>query len=224
MSEKTSEFFENKNALNITNGDCFNDYFLKKYGGTAVPFCEDMMDGETITDICSDAFIDPRASVLNVSREVYRSKMRVCELLRENAYDEIRLWFGKDTFCQMNLLTLLAYLEQIGYGGRVVLHYIDDETFEMIEGNVIVHLGAYRRIYADIFIFKHSSDDIGVLDATALALYFDYHSDDGALARMVREHADKDDMALICLLLENSAAYGLSDMQAERLIAKYRNT
>ena len=212
--------------LNVTNGDYFNEYFLKKFGGHALPFCEDMMDGEAHEVVYSNEFVEKRCNALSVSEEEYRSKMHVYNAINndKDKFSELCLWFGKDTFCQMNLLTLLAYLEQIGYGGRVVLHYIDDETFEMIEGNVIVHLGAYRRIYADIFIFKQSSDDIGVLDATALALYFDYHSDDGVLARMVREHADKDDMALICLLLENSAAYGLSDMQAERLIAKYRNT
>ena len=44
----------NDEILNITNGDYFNDYFLAKFGGTAIPFCEVMMDGETVTDIYSE--------------------------------------------------------------------------------------------------------------------------------------------------------------------------
>ena len=63
---------------------------------------------------------------------------------------------------------------------------------------------------------------ISILDAEGIELYFDYLSDTGALAQLVRENSDKDDMNLVCLLLENSKAYGLSDLQAEKLIRKYR--
>ena len=209
-------------VLNITNGDCFNDYFIANFGGEAVPFCEAMMDGEAVSEIYSDEFVGLRLKELGVSVEEYKSKMHVQNVLAENRHSELRLWFGKDTFCQTNLLTLLAYLEQIGYGGKVVLNYIDDETFEVIEDSISVTLGSYKKLYEDILIAKKHPTNLGVLCAEASRLYFDYHSDSGALARLVRENSDKDDMALVCLLLEASKAYGLSDLQAERLIKKYR--
>ena len=209
-------------VLNITNGDYFNDYFISKFGGEALPFCEVMMDGDAAPDIYSDEFIELRSKELGVSTEEYRAKMHIQTALDENKYSELRLWFGKDTFCQTNLLTLLAYLEQIGYGGKVVLNYIDDETFEVIEENIPVVLGVYKRLYEDILIAKKNPTDMGALVAEAIELYFDYHSDSGALARLVREHSDKEDMALICLLLEASKSYGLSDLQAEKLIKKHR--
>ena len=208
-------------VLNITNGDCFNDYFLSKFGGEAVPFCEAMMDGDTISDIYSDEFIELRSKALGVSAKEYKSKMHVQTAPLEN-YSELRLWFGKDTFCQTNLLTLLAYLEQIEYGGQVFLNYIDDENFEVIEENISVTLDSYKRIYEDILITKKHPTNLGVLDAEGIELYFDYLSDTGALAQLVRENSDKDDLNLVCLLLKNSKAYGLSDMQAEMLIRKYR--
>ena len=210
-----------QNVLNITNGDCFNEYFLSKFGGEAVPFCEAMMDGETVSDIYSGEFIKLRSKELGISDEEYKSKMHVQVALAENKYNELCLWFGKDTFCQTNLLTLLAYFEQIGYGGQVVLNYIEDESFEVIKDNITVTLGSYKKLYEDILIAKKHPADFGGLDADALDLYFDYYSDSGALARLVRENSDKDDMALVCLLLENSKAYGLSDLQAENLIKKY---
>ena len=40
--------------LNITNGDCFNYYFISSFGGEAVPFCEVMMNGDTVLDIYFD--------------------------------------------------------------------------------------------------------------------------------------------------------------------------
>ena len=207
--------------LNITNGDYFNNYFISKFGGEAVPFCEAMMDGDTVSDIYSDDFIKMRSNELGVSAEEYKSKMHVRVAPLEN-YSELRLWFGKDTFCQTNLLTLLAYLEQIGYDGKVVLNYIDDESFEVIEENISIPLGFYKKLYEDILIAKKHRTDLGVLDAEAIDLYFDYHSDNGALARLVQNNSDKDDIALIYLLLDSSKAYGLSDIQAEKLIRKYR--
>ena len=209
-------------VLNITNGDCFNEYFLTKFGGKAVPFCEAMMDGDTVSDIYSDEFIELRSKELGVSAEEYMAKMHVQTTPLEN-YSELRLWFGKDTFCQTNLLTLLAYLEQIEFGGKVVLNYIDDETFEVIEKNISVTLGTYDKLYQDILIAKKRPTELGVLSPEAIELYFDYHSDNGALARLVRANPDQDELNLICLLLENSKAYGLSDIQAEMLIRKYRN-
>ena len=208
--------------LNVTNGECFNEYFLSRRGGEAVPFCETMMDGDAVSDIYSDGFVELRSKQLGVSAEEYKAKMHVHKALAESSYSELRLWFGTDTFCQANLLTLLAYLEQIGYGGNIVLNYIDDESFEVLEANVPVTLGSYKKLYADMLIAKKRPAELGVLDAEAIDLYFDYRSDKGALAHLVRENSDKDDMALICLLLENSKAYGLSDLQAEKLIGKYR--
>ena len=207
--------------LNITNGDCFNDYFISKFGGDTVPFCEAMMDGDTIPNIYSEAFIDLRANELCISVEEYKAKMHVQTTPLEN-YSELHLWFGKDTFCQTNLLTLLAYLEQIEYGGQVFLNYIDDENFEVLEENISVTLDSYKRIYEDILITKKHPTNLGVLDAEGIKLYFDYLSDTGALAQLVRENSDKDDLNLVCLLLKNSKAYGLSDIQAEMLIRKYR--
>ena len=204
--------------LNITNGEYFNEYFTSKFGSIAVPFCEAMMDGETVSNIYSQQFIELRAKSLNITENEYKSKMYVCDVLNNNNYLSICLWFGKDTFCQMNLLTLLAYLEQIEYQGELKINYIDDETFEILGTNVDVKLGIYSKIYEDVLILKKAPDDVGVLIARAIDLFFDYHSDNGELAKLVRANANKEKTELIHLLLEKSKDYGLSDLQAERLI------
>ena len=92
----------------------------------------------------------------------------------------------------------------------------------MIEENIPVTLGTYKKLYEDILMAKNRPADLGVLDTKSIELYFDYHSDSGELARLVRENSDKDDFTLICLLLENSKAYGLSDLQAGKIITKYK--
>ena len=209
-------------VLNVTNGDYFNKYFLSKYGGEAVPFCEAMMDGEVVADIYSQQFVELRARSLNVTENEYRSKMYVYDAMKNNNYQTLCLWFGKDTFCQMNLLTLLAYLEQIDYKGEVKLNYIDDETFEVIEADIEVQLGVYRNIYEDVLMLRKVPADVGVLSTKAIDLFFDYHSRDGALVKLIRENVQKEKRELIALLLEQTKEYGLSDLQAERLIDSNR--
>ena len=212
----------NDKILNITNGDVFNENFLSKFGGEAIPFREVMMDGDTVLDIYSDEFIEVRAQALGVKIEEYKSKMLTCGGLDILEYKKLNLWFGKDTFCQMNLLTLLAYLEQIDYSGEIFLNYIDDETFETLEENVRVELGIYKNLYQEILINKNQIDNLGVLVARSIELFFDYHSKNGTLAEMVRNNVNMRQTDLICLLLENSRGYGLSDIQAKNLIDKYK--
>ena len=208
--------------INITNGDAFNEYFLSKLGGLAVPFREAMMDGNTVPEVYSNEFLSVRSAALNVSEEKYRQNMVAYDALNRDKYDYIQLWFGKDTFCQMNLLTLLAYLEQSGCISNVVLNYIEDETFEVIDDEIDVHLGIYNGLYNDILINKHLPDSLGVLIPKTIELYFDYHSDNGALAKLIEENADLDHDELVGLLLEKSEEYGLSDILAESLIEKYK--
>lgn len=205
--------------LNITNGDVFNRYLLSKIGGEAVPFREAMMDGETVLEVYSDAFIETRAKEHCVSVEDYKSKMLPNHIFE---YSKLNLWFGKDAFCQANLLTLLAYLEQTQYGGEIALNYIDDETFEVLEADIKVELSGYENLYNEILIKKNDLKDIGVLDLNAIELYFDYHSSEGALAKIVRENSEREDVEIIRILLEKSKKYGLSDIQAAKLIKKYK--
>ena len=213
-----------KEMLNITNGDAFNVHLASLLNSRqeAIPFREAMMDGEATSDVYSDDFIKMRCDALSVSFDEYKSNMLVYDALRNNDYLEITLWFGKDTFCQMNLLTLLAYLEQIEYSGNIILNYIDDETFEVEENNIPVKLGIYKELYNDVFICKRMPQEIEVLNRRAIELYFDYHSNNGKLSCFVRDNFDKDEYTLVCLLLENSKEYGLSDLQAKKLIEKQK--
>ena len=208
--------------LNITNGEYFNEYFISKFGGRAVPFCEAIMDGEVLSDIYSEEFIAVRSKSLNITKNEYKAKMYAYDALNNNDYKRICLWFGKDTFCQVNLLMLLAYLEQIRYEGELKLNYIDDETFEVLESDVNVELGGYNKIYEQVLISKNLPSDVGVLYSRAINLYFDYHSDTGTLAEIVKANAHKDRMEIVGLLLEESKDYGLSDLQAEGLINRIR--
>lgn len=216
---------KNNNILNITNGDVFNSYISQNDSAVYLPFNEMMMHGKTVTHIASDEFIATRIAELDTSFDEYRSKMKVFDILAcdLNEYEEIRLWFGVDSFCQINLLTLLAYLEQIHYTKKVILNIIDDYSFDVLEKNIIVELGIYNELYNEVLVHQNIVYAKGVISQRALDLYFDYISNDGFLANYVKANPNKDEYLLVCDLLNLSKEYGISDIQAINLIKKYRN-
>lgn len=218
MKNSTPKTDTPHSVLHITNGDYFNRYFLSEFGGEAIPFREVMMEGDTLPEIFEKTFFALRAKELGVSIDEYKAKACVYDALQNNTYEELHLWFGKDTFCQVNLLTLLAYLELTSYMGRVFVNYIDDESFAILEKGIPVTLGGYYKLYEDILIKKRQPIDVGVLDKNAIALYFDYHAPTGKLSRLAQENAKMEKQALLALLIEHSKEYGLATWQVEKLL------
>lgn len=206
--------------LNITNGDYFNEYFKKNINPCAVAFREAMMQGVATAKVFSDEFVSARAKSLGVSKEKYLdcSKDLLNQFERLNQIEQINLWFGKDTFCQLNALTLLAYLEQRNYSGIVFLNFIDDETFAILGENAQVELGVYGQMYTDVIVNRQPPSEYGVLDKCGIDLYFDYLSPNGALAKIVLQNADKSRRDIVVELIKASKSYGLSDLLAEELI------
>ena len=211
-------------VINITNGEFYNEYFEKNTKSKGIPFNEAMMSGPATFPIFSNEFIESRSKYLSVSNDEYVSKMsEIIDL--KNSIDTvttINLFFGNDTFCVINLLTLLAYLEQLKYQGVVVLNIIDDFSFKTIESGIHVTLGTYADLYKNIIIKKDNQIDLKILNKRAIDLYFDFLDDDGYLARIVKENLDDSENKIIALLLDASTEYGLSDLLAIELINRIK--
>ena len=208
--------------LNITNGDYINAKLSKELDGEFIPFREAMIQGLACEKILSEEFISVRANSLGVSEDLYKNYSK--ELLQfvssHNKYKKLKLWFGKDTFCQLNLLTLLALLEQINYLGEVEFVIIDDETGNILLSPQTAKLGIYQNLYKTVIIERVMPNHFGVIDKRAIELYFDYLSPNGYLANLVRENANLSGEELVILVLKNSCEYGLSDLNAKELISK----
>lgn len=206
--------------LNITNGDYFNNYFKDNIDACALPFREAMMQGCATAKIFSKEFISARAKSLGVQENEYLNNCADLLSAIKDLKDEgqVDLWFGADTFCQLNLLTLLAYLEQVSFKGKVFLHTIDDETFEIIGDKTQVSLGVYNQIYNDVILNKRTPKDYGALSKRGVDLYFDFLSTSGFLAKIVKDNANLTKKEIGVKLLLSSKDYGLSDVLAGELI------
>ena len=210
-----------KSIINITNGTYLNSYLQNKYSNEIfIPFNEAMIEGNPILPIFSDAFVDERSNTHQVSNESYLENMK--EFLNFSkdihSYDSIVLWFGKDMFCQLNLLTVLAYLHQENYHKPVYLNLIDEETYEIIE-QISIPKDNYLDIYQKFFI-EHQMIHCQLTDLNQ-AIYdsFNYTNE---LIAFIKEnnHLSNDDLEII--LIEKTKKYGLGNTQIHKLIQKYK--
>jgi len=209
--------------INITNGEYFNKYYKDKTKYETFPFNDALIIGKTCENILDFRFCLLRRTALKINTTEYIDKMKGIYNLKTRINDvgKFNLFFGKDTFCQVNLLTFLAYLEQLNYKGKVSLNIIDDESFEVLESNINVELGIYNKLYIDILINKIKVDTLGVIDSKAIELYFDYLNENGNLANIIKNNINLNEDELLEYLLKETKEYGLSDLILLDLIKKY---
>ncbi|MBS6508383.1 MAG: hypothetical protein KH369_09290 [Paraclostridium bifermentans] len=208
---------------NITNGEVFNQYFERTFCTKGIPFNEALMVGNSTSHVFSNEFCINRASQLNVSIEEYYKKLNTFfKFIKElEQYEEIILWFGSDTFCQLNLLSILYFLETRKYKSNVFTVIIDDESFNIIREKTPITLGSYQELYEKILLNKEYVKCNDSIMNKAISLYFDYLSDKGKLAMIIKNNNTLSENQLIEKLLLEGTDYGISDLQAYHLIKKY---
>ena len=120
-----------KRILHLLNGQSMYHFFKSTdFLGEElmIPFNEAMCYGDTCSEIFSDSFTQLRAKVHHVSPQQYieRTLKPLKPLFHEN-FTGISLWFDEDMFCQINILTILAWLDQTDYKGGIELHIVGDK-------------------------------------------------------------------------------------------------
>ena len=211
-------------VINITNGEFYNKFFEEQTKNKGIPFNEVMMSGPAVFPVFSNNFIEKRSKYHSISSDEYIDNMQQIIYLKNiiNEVTTINLFFGNDTYCVINLLTLLAYLEELKYKDTITLNIIDDYSFETIESGINVTLGIYDDLYKNIVINKEKQANLGVLSIRAIDLYFDFLDNNGYLARIVKENINKSVDDLAVLLLDASTEYGLSDLLILKLINRVK--
>lgn len=213
------------NILHVLNGTCMLEQFkagkLTKDNATYVPFNEAMCWGETDSEIFSPSFVQARVQSLQTTEEEYRRI--VIESLRplfEERFDIIVLWFGDDMFCQLNLITILAYLDQIGYEGDVffcmALERIDDFLADAYE----IDPRGYAKLYQSVLCDRQQPTARAMpVTYQAIRLYLSYMSEGSPIVSYIRQHRGQ--ASLVADLLRQFPEYGLGDRQYEQMIARY---
>lgn len=209
--------------LNITSGDYFNNYIKTKENGIFLPFNESILTGPVDINIFSSKFINIRSNYHEVSKDEYLNKLNnIVNPNYINTFDEINLWFGEDTFCVINLITILAYLEQIKYSGIIYYTRIDDYTNETIKEKELIKLGIFNKVYETVILNKtFIQTDISFIDTT-ITNYLDLHNGIDNVSNYIKNNLNLDDNTLLINSLNNSKDLGLSDVIIQKLINKFK--
>jgi hypothetical protein len=214
-----------KNKLNILNGQAMYNYFQQhrlSSNGVYVPFNEAMCEGEVALNIFSDQFIKCRCEAHNVTLEQYNDVViRPLQILFENQFKQILLWFDDDMFCQINLLTLLAYLDQIGYDKKIIFNQVGHE-FKVID-SFEFEVQGYYEIYKKVMIDRSIPKNIELsLMENGIRLYFEYLKEENKITSFIRQNRSLQDGELLMELFKLFPQYGLGDTQYIKLIDRCR--
>ena len=192
------EFLKNKEKYQMT--------------GKVIPFNEAMADGNLTETIFSPDFIDERCKTHNVTVSDYE-KITMAHVRAMSQEEEIHLYFGFDMFCQINLLTLLAYLEQIGYRKEITV-FICDENHDKVIDVFKTTAGGYSEAYKSIVVEKKRTATPNKYLNEAEELYFNYAKKYAAvLQSLLSGFNGNNEKEKIGYLIRHNATYGLGDIQ-----------
>ncbi|GGA46408.1 helix-turn-helix transcriptional regulator [Psychrobacillus lasiicapitis] len=219
-----SELFD-KNVLHILNGQVMYEEFKNnRLMGESdyAPFNEAMCVNATTDQIFDQQFIHIRAAGHNEPVEGYTEKVIVPLVnLFNKEYKYIVLWFGEDMFCQMNLLTILAYLEQSGYEGKVFLNSFREDEFKVNQTEL--KLGPYHSVYKEVLVnHTYASHEVMPVLYQAINIYLDMLNEDNAVIKYININKDLSTKEMINRLFERFPTIGYGDLQYIELINKIR--
>jgi AraC-like DNA-binding protein len=214
-------------TLHILNGLCmlesFQEHNLMSETAMYVPFNEAMCWGKVSEMIFSPESIQTRARSLKSTDEEYRRiVIEPLNPLLEEEFDIIVLWFGDDMFCQINLITVLAYLDQIQFEGDVLFCMAQEQTDSMLPNAVEIEVEGYHAIYKTILCDQKKYDGaLFPVTYQAMNLYLGYREEKSEILRYIKNNLHKEDLVRELLIL--FPQYGFGDMQYEWMVEEIKS-
>lgn len=210
----------NPDVRNILNGGAMCHYLLRQNFNLAntIPFNEAMCMGQHTLDIFSEEFIDTRCQSLEIRKTSYMDEvcfplLKVLEMNKE----ELHLWFDEDMFCQINLLVLLTYLEQINFDQPIYLNLVSAK-YQFLK-QIPITLGSYQALYERVILAHEAplQPSFEALD-NGIKLYLNYIKPDNEILDYIDKHMGENREELMSRLLNNFKGYGLGELQFIKLM------
>lgn len=212
-----------RRMLHILSGQAMYEQLMSQRlteKGVFAPFNEAMCSNETCEDIFGKPFNRLRAAGHQVTEEHYEVQtLAPLKPMLENKYDCTALWFGDDMFCQINLLTVLAYMDQTRYRGNVIFCMVNEVTY-VVEDTEISPSG-YTDVYRCVLL-EHRMPVMRVPSVMrqGIARYLEVLNDDNEITRYIKSWSDIAPDVLLGRLFQRFPHYGLGDVQYKQMIAK----
>lgn len=217
----------NQKTVHVLNGQAMLQMVKENQlllDDTVIAFNEAMCTHQTNFPIFTENFNRLRAKGHDVTLESYHSVvLQALQPLFDTTFDQIVLWFGKDVFCQMNVLTLLAYFEQAGVKTAIYLATFD----EIMDDGVTLQqmrLGTFRELYDTVLIEKRQPNPTeNVIFDQAITRFLALEQLDNPIALWIKQNQELTEEALVRALIQQFPEYGYGDVQYQALIQNTKN-
>lgn len=213
------------NKVHIFNGQMmYKEFQMKgfmKKEENYIPWNEAMCWGNADGDIFSINFVQKRIQSLNTTEQEYQKIVLEPLHIFMNKIEEgvVVCWFGLDMFCQMNLLTCLAYLEQRKYRGKVVCCLFDEENVDETLRIKEIELKTIVNCYKDIICRKKEIDTLPFVEMKqAMIDYLSLDSGDNEIVKYIKEHINEEKSVILHELMNKFKRFGLGDLQYLQII------
>ena len=137
--------------MNICGGDCLKDLLENKLQQPFVAFREALSEGPLPATLFDNNFLNERAKFHNITKKDYLKNIKdYCDAvanLKEN--EKIELWFGQDLFCQINMLVVLAHLEEIKQKINIKINIVN-ETNGLVLFETKIELSGFLSAYKNL--------------------------------------------------------------------------
>lgn len=207
--------------LCIASGEIAAETLRKQGKAHVFAFNEAMCEGETSTDILSDAFIVQRVKAYGIKRCAYTPFYETLNTLLEDV-GQVDLYFDEDMFCVINTITLLAYLEVIQYKQKIDFHLIAADGSTVILKSFPIELGQFKKVYQKVLVEKKMMHTgINHLD-TGILLYLEYKSPNNQMVQYIKKHEDISREVLCTQMMKQFSMYGIGNVFTLQLIDQCR--
>lgn len=213
-----------ENILHITSGEMTANALRELLPQEEIlPFNEAMCEGEVHIEIFTDEFYRLRAAAYGVELEDYLQKSPGSFMQnRLKDYPVLYLYFDYDMFCTVNIITLLAFLEQSGYSGRIKFHLLEADGSVAILDTWPVLLGIYEKCYCRVLLKRQRFITGNELFDKGIELYLEYKKRNNRIIRYIKAHSMEEQKHLVQLKDDRAEACKKIN-EIEQEIAKTEN-
>ncbi len=150
----------------------------------------------------------------------YEKVIEPLTIFQRERFDTVVLWFGEDVFCQMNLLAMLAYIEQLAFEGTVYLHSFREDEFKVSQTKL--ELGPYKALYEQVLVDHRKPEHVPLpVMHQAIEWYFHLLEEPNELTRFIQQNAGLPKEELLKQLFRAFEVIGYGDRQYEALMERY---
>ena len=210
--------------IHVANGEWIAKLLKQSTSESVVAWNEAMCEGSVSLPLFDEKFCTLRANSLQVSLLHYQETMRPCLQALQSMHDELHLYFDTDMFCAVNVVTLLAYLEQTQHTAPIFYHVLPLDGTIHVTQTCPIHLGNFANIFKTVRMrYQYATSGYSFID-NGLALFPLYKKPMNPLQVFISQHLQEERTALCKLMIETFPQYGIGDCILYRMIDAMQNS